>query len=269
MLLAAEAPSRVRSEDPQLRERDAEELRQRLLKLERMLDRAPDGQLVSVRLRDERVRFDREVGDHRELVLPLDHVVRVILDICDVAPAEVDLGLDIGVGERLSCAERRILDERGVGGERRVDRVNVGQNLVLHLDEGGAFFRGLLRVGGHRCHRFAVVVDRTDSENRTVLVLGPEPWHRLRKIVRRHDESNTGHLFGLAGVDRDDPCLGFVDRDEFGVQLVHEMDVGHVLLGARDSVTTSDAVRRRSDIRVGCHALPAFAATRTASVICR
>ena len=49
VLLAAEAAARVRGEDPDLGERQAEDLRQDLLQPVRVLDRAPDGDPVAVR----------------------------------------------------------------------------------------------------------------------------------------------------------------------------------------------------------------------------
>ena len=75
VLLAAEAAARVRGEDPDLRERQAEDLRQDLLQPVRVLDGAPDGDPVAVRRGHERVGLDGEVGDHRERVRVLDDEV--------------------------------------------------------------------------------------------------------------------------------------------------------------------------------------------------
>ena len=242
MLLAAESATRIRSEDPHLGERDVEELRQRLLQLERVLDRAPHVQPVVDRFGDEAMRLDGEVGDHRELVLPLDHVVGVVFDRGNVAPAEVDLGLDVGVRERLTGPERRILHERRVGIQRGVDGVDLRQHLVLDHHESGGLLGGLLRIGGHSGDRLTVVVDDSGGEHRTVLILGSESRHRLGEIVRGQNQPDTRDLLRLGGVDRDDPSPRLVDLDELRVQLAHEVDVGDVLLGAGDTIPAADPI---------------------------
>ena len=247
VLLAAERATRIRREDPDLRERQPEHAGHDPLQPVRVLDRAPDRDAVAVRGGHEGVRLDGELGDHREVVRALDDDLRVGRGGVDVAPAVVVLAQDVGGGQRIVGTQRGILDERRTRGEGRGDRRDGGQRLALDPDEPGGLLGRVLRLGRDRRDRLAVVVRLADGDDRAVLPLRPEARHRLRAGRRRSDGADAGHGQRGARVDRDDPRPRVVDRHELDVQLAVEMDVGDVRLLAGDPVEPADAGRRRAD----------------------
>ncbi len=94
-----------------------------LLEPVRVLDRTPDGDPVAIGRGHERVRLDRELGDHREGVGALDDDVGLGGRGVNVAPAVAVLAQDVGRGERVAVrADRGILDERCRGIEGASDR---------------------------------------------------------------------------------------------------------------------------------------------------
>ncbi len=97
VLLAAERPAGVRGVNADPLQRQVQHTGHDPLEPVGMLDRAPDRDAVTVRRRQERVRFDRELGDHRERVRPLDDAeVRFRRSGLDVAPAVAVLAQDVG-----------------------------------------------------------------------------------------------------------------------------------------------------------------------------
>ncbi len=118
VLLATERAARVGGVDADLRERQLQELGDHPLEPVRVLDRAPDRDAVAVGRGHERVRLDRELGDHREVVRALDHdEVGVGGRGVDVAPRMAVLVEDVAGRVRVARAERRVLDERSAVGE--------------------------------------------------------------------------------------------------------------------------------------------------------
>ena len=255
-------------------ERQPEHARDHALEPVRVLDRAPDGDTVAVRGGDERVRLDRELGDHREAVGALDDDVGRRGGRVDVAPAVVVLAEDVGRREGIARAERRVLDERGVRCERLRDRDDRRQRLVVDPDEPRRLLRRVEGLGRDRDDRLAVVVRLVDRDHGAIAELGPEPRDRLRQVGRADREPHAPDGEGCARIDVEDPRAGAVERDELGVQDALEADVGHVRLAARDPVDPADAGRRVADAAgqiAGAarpHRASSSAASSTASKIC-
>jgi hypothetical protein len=257
----------VRSEHPDPGERHAQDLRQRLLQPVRVLDAAPDGDAVPVGGSHERVGLDGEMGHHRERPGVLDDEIGGRGHGVHVTPTEVVFAEDVRPGQGVAPAEGRVLHQRGGRVERCRDREDGRQLLVFDVHENGGLLGGVLRVGGHGRHGLPVVLRLVHRQDRAVLELGSEARHGLRQIGRGHDQPDAGHLSGRARVDRDDPGARTVERDELHMEHVREVDVGHVLLLARDALLPADARGRCADPRA--HRVPASAAAMTASVICR
>ncbi len=98
VLLAAERAAGVGRVHPDLRERQLEQVGDDPLQPVRVLDRAPDGDAVAVGGGHERMRLDRELGDHRERVGALDHDVRLAFGGVRVAPRVAMLVEDVRPG---------------------------------------------------------------------------------------------------------------------------------------------------------------------------
>ena len=145
-----------------------------------MLDRAPDRDPVTVGRGHERVRLDRELGDHREGVGALDDDLGLAGRRVDVAPAVAVLVEDVAGRVGVVGTKARVLDERRFGGERGCDRVKRRQLGVLDADEAGRLLGGVQRLGGDGGHRLAVVLRLADRQHRPIAPLRAEPRHRLR-----------------------------------------------------------------------------------------
>ena len=91
----------------------------------RVLDRAPDRDPVAVGRGHERVRLDRELGDHREAVRALDDDLRVGGRRVDVAPAVAVLAQDVRARRSGSFGRSDGSWTSGASGrERLADRVD-------------------------------------------------------------------------------------------------------------------------------------------------
>jgi hypothetical protein len=112
VLLTAKGATRVRRVDANLGERQAQQVRDDSLQPVRMLDRAPDRDAVAVGRSHERVRLDRELGHHREVVRALDDC-ELGIGCCriHVAPRVAVLVEDVAVRLRVVRPKPRILDE--------------------------------------------------------------------------------------------------------------------------------------------------------------
>ena len=175
VLLAAERAAGIGGVDAHLGERQVEQLGDDALQPVRVLDGAPDRDAVAVGRGHERVRLDRELGDHRERVGALDDDVRRRFGRLDgVAPGMAVFVQDVARGVRIVRAEGRVLDERRVGGEGRGDGVARGQLLVVDPDELGGGLGGVAGLGGDRGHRVAVVLRLAGGDDRAVAPLGAE-----------------------------------------------------------------------------------------------
>jgi hypothetical protein len=240
VLLAAERPARIRGVDPDLRQRQPEQVRDDALEPIGMLDCAPDRDSIAVGRGHERVGLDRELGDHREGVRALDDDIRLRRRGVDVAPAVTVLVKDVRCRARVAGPERRVLDERRVGVERGPESMERGKLREGDLDEASRFLRGVERLGGDRCHGLALVLRLADGEDGSIAPLWPEPRNRLGQVGRRHDEPDTGDRQRRRRVDRVDPRPGDVDGDELHMERVGVGQVGDVLLLPGDAGTAAD-----------------------------
>ena len=177
VLLATEGAARIGSQNPDLRQRQVEDLGNDLLQPVRVLDRAPDEDAVTVRSGHEPVGLDGEVGHHGECVRALDD------EVADgpghVPPADRVLAQDVGLGARVPGAEQRVLHQWRAGSQGRRQAEDSRQLQVVDPNEAGTLFGGVLGVGGNRRHRLAVILGLVDGQHRPVLDLGTEAGHRL------------------------------------------------------------------------------------------
>ncbi len=265
VLLAPEATARVRRQDAHPGERHAQDPGQDPLQPVGVLDRRPDGDAVAIGGGHDGVRLDGEVGDDGERVAVLDHEVgRRRFDVTPADPVHLE---DIAPRQRVARAKRGLLHERrpfGQGGRQRHDR---RQLLVADPHEASGLLRGIPRLGCHGRHRFTVVPDLAHGQHRAVVDLGAEARHRLREVRGRHDQPDTGHGQGIRGVDGHDPGPRHGQRHELRVQLVGQVDVGHVTLAAADPGIAADPVDGLADLD-RAHEPVSRAAARTAAMIC-
>ena len=265
MLLATEATPGIGSQDADLRERHVQDPRHDPLQPVGVLDGGPDSDAVAIRGGHEGMRLDGEMGDDRERVGVVDDEVgRRGLD---VAPADPVLLEDVALGQRVVRAQGRVLDERGSRAQGGRQRHDGRQLLVADPHEAGPRLGGILRIGGHGSHRVAVVLRLPDGEHGPVLHLRAEARHGLGQVSRRHHQVDAGDGQGVAGIDGHDPGPGHGYRHQLGVQLVGQVDVGHVLLSAADPGVTADPVDGVAD-RGRVHASGSRAAAWTAAMIC-
>ena len=242
VLLAAEAAARIGRVDANPGQWHAQQPGDGLLQPVGMLDRAPHGDAVAVGCGHEGMRLDGEVRDDGERVGVIDD--QVGRRGLDVAPADAVLPDDVAAGQGVIRAEGRILHQWC----RRIERLGDGhhsrQLLVLHPHQAGGLLGGILRLGSHGGDRVAVVLGLSYRDDGPVLELRPEARHRLRQVRR---PSSPGAHPG----PRSAACVSMATilaraagtRDQLGVQLAGQMDVGDVSLAAADPCLAADAVR--------------------------
>ena len=196
----------------------------------------------------ERMRLDRELGDHRERVGALDHDVRLAFGGRRGRPSVWRCSWSTLVpAMRIVRTQRRILDERRVRRQRGGERVDGRQLLELDPDQAGSLLGGIPGVGGHRGNGVAVVLG-------LVRPRGPAGHAAADRTAawgwagrRRHDEPDARHVAGGARVDRPDPRASHVERHELHVEGVLEIDVGHVRLPPGHALDAADPCRRAAD----------------------
>ncbi len=232
-----------------------------------MLHRAPDGDPVAVRGRDERVRLDGELGDHRKGIDALDDDVGRALGGLHVPPAVAVLAQDVGVRECVVRAERWVLDERCTGRQSGVDRSDGGECLEVDTDKGCGRFREIERLRRDGGYRLAVIDDLSIGDDGPIAKLGPEARHGLWQVHRREHHPDAVERQRGSWIDRADPSARRVDGDELDAQRVLESDVGDVHLATGHTVQASDAHRWATD-PVAAHLGTPSAASSTASMIC-
>ena len=238
VLFATEPAARVGREHANLGQRQMEETGDDPLEPVRVLDRAPDRDPIAVRGSDEGVWLDRELGDHRKAIRPLDDDIRG--GRVDVAPAKTVLAEDVRGRERIAGAQRGVLNEWRGRVEGRGDREHGRQFLVLDSDEAGRLLGGVAGLGRDRHHRVAVIASLANRDDRPILELRTESRDRLWQICGADGQADAGDLEGGTRVDGGDPGPGAIERHELRVQHVVETDVGHVDLPARDPVEPAD-----------------------------
>ena len=166
-----------------------------------MLDRAPDDDPVAVRRGHERVRLDRELGDHREGVRAFDHDVRLTFGRVEVAPPIAVLAEDVRAREGVVRPERRVLDERRIRCQGRRHGVDRGELLEIDPHETRGLLGCVECLGGDRGHGVAVELRLADREHGSVPQLWAEARHRVREVGGGHDEADAGHGKSRARVD--------------------------------------------------------------------
>ena len=224
-----------------------------------MLDGAPDRHPLGIGRRHERVRLDREMGDHRERVVVLDDAVGGDVG---VPPAEAPFLENVGVCEPLSGANRRILDERRRGIERLVDGEHRRKLVVLDADGGGRRLRRILGLRGNRDDRLAEELRLSNREHRAIVVRRTAARHRVRQVRSGHDAAHAVEPPGLVRIDASDSGAGAVQMNELDVQDVLEPDVRGVALRARDALDAAGPPHGTSNPALRHQALvPAASAT--------
>ena len=167
----------------------------------------------------------------------------------DVAPADPVLVEDVGLRASGSSGRSDGSWTSGAPGrERGRERDDGRQLLVLDAHEAGCLLSGIPRVGDHGGHRLAVVLRLADGEDGPSSALRPEAGHGLRQVGGRH--ARGGRRAAAARRSRRWPTIrarAHGHRHELGVQLVGQVDVGHVLLGAADPGDAADPVGRVAD----------------------
>ena len=273
MLLTAERAAGIRGKDANLRERQPDKVGDDPLEPVGVLDGAPDRDAVTVGCGHECMRFDRELGDHRERVGALDDDVGLHRRSFDVAPAIVVLAEDVRARARIIRSERRVLDERRAGRERGRDVVEPGQLLVLDPDEASGLLGGVEGLRPDRGNRLAVILGLICREDRPIAALRAEARRRIGQVGRRHDDPDPGHRQGGTGVDRADSRARHGERDKLDVERVVVRQVGDILLASGHTGEPADARcrladdARSSDVRrSGCPAITHCGATPASGV---
>jgi hypothetical protein len=249
VLLAAEAAARVGCEDPHLVERPPQDRGEGALQQVGVLDGGVDVQPAGVGgHHDGAARLDREVRDHRERVGVLDDDRGARLLRLDVAPGVVRLLEHVGAREGVAGADRGVLDQVGVPGERGVQGVDAGQLAEVDDDGAGAGLRGVEGLGEDGGHRLAVVVHPAVGQHRPIGVRDAEPWHRRGQIGGRHHVDHPGDRPGGGGVDPQHVGAADRDRHQRHLQRPGEAQVGDEPLRPRRPVAAAVAEHRPADL---------------------
>ena len=202
-----------------------------------MLDRAPDHDPVAVRRGHERVRLDRELGDHREGYVPSTTTSASRSAASRSPHAVAVLAEDVRARERVDRAERWVLDERRIRRQAAGHGVDRGQLLVRRPGRARGLLGRVERLGGDGGHRVAMVLRLAVARTGPVLELRARTAASGREVGGGQDEPDAGHGEGRAGVDPADARPRHVERDELHVEDVVEVDVGDVLLPPGDRST--------------------------------
>ncbi len=131
-----------------------------------------------------------------------------------------------------NVAGRVVVNQRGAGGERLVEREHGGQHFVLDHDlvHGRACRFRIQR--GDRSHLIADVADFPDRERIEVRTEGA-PF-AFRRVGAGCDCFHAGHGRGGAGIDREDASVRVRAPQHRRVQHSGKMQVGDVLRRASD-----------------------------------
>ena len=206
----------------------------------RMLGRAPDGDAVRVGRREERVRLDREVRDHRERVVVLDDAI---------GPGAPHRPSRTATRGERSCASgscldanSRILDERRRGIERLLDGEHRRQLFVVdpHEPPPPALAASSVSAATAATGSPKNFVSPTASTGRS-LYAGPYRGTGCGRSPAVRTPRTPVNLGRLARVDPVDARACAVQVNELDVQDVVEPDVGGVPLGAGHALDAADA----------------------------
>ena len=178
--LGAEAAADVRRDHADLFFGEAQGRGDRGADGERHLGRRPDRQptVRSLGLDQHAARLDRHRGHARHGEPRLDDHVRFTEATGDVA--------DHAVGRAGGVVGPLVEHARGAGRERRVDRCDRRQHVVVNVDELGGIGGAINVVGNHHRHCLAGVTSLRPRDRR--LSVGPEPG---RRHERRHRGART------------------------------------------------------------------------------
>ena len=210
--LAAEAAAEERHDDPHLVQRQPEQRGDLLPDQERVLAGGPQGQLAAVPVRDRGVGLHRVLVDGREGVLPLDHHGGVFEGAAGIAAPErvAVAGVAVGVGQvaktvRAARPGPLLVDQRGVRGERRLERGRDREFVVLDVDERDRGVGRGLGFGRDHGDRLAQEPDLAQGHDRPVpqrvAVVGID----VGQVVAGQDGDHAVGLLRGGGVDAPDP----------------------------------------------------------------
>ncbi len=181
----------------------------------------------------------------------LDDDVGVLEARVHVAVAELGALGDVGGLLRLrldAFGEHLGVHQRGVGLHRLIHVGDVGEDLVVHLDELQRGARGGRVDGGHGGHGMAVILG--DAACHAVF---EDVIHRLvaggviGKIGRRDDGLHARQLLGLGRVDLLDLRVRMGRTQNEADELARQVEVRAVARAARDLVEAVRAQRARAD----------------------
>ena len=269
VLLAAEPAAGVRSEHPDLRQRQAQDLRQDALQPVRVLDRC------------SRRRSRRRPGAAMNAWGSMAKWVTIGNVHVFSTTRSADAATASTSPQPKWCSRRTFVPASGSPGRRAGSCTSgadgssaaaivktAGSSSYCDLHEGGGPFGSVLRVGGHGRHGLPVVLRLVDRQDRAVLELGPEARHRLGQVGRGHRRGGRRGP-GERRSCRWRRCGHGRSRasTSFAWSTSAQVDVGHVLLAAGHPVEPSQPGRGAADRR-RAHRSSASAAARTASVIC-
>ena len=144
--------------------------------------------------------------------------------------------------------ERGAVAERLLGGDHRVERLDVGPDGLRRVDTGGK------RLGEHDRERLADETHPIDRQRRPleIAVDGSESMVRGHiEIGGRQDGDHAGHVDGVVDVDVAEHPVGDLGAHEDGVQATFEWEVGEVSCGADEQGRVFGARHAGAEDRAG------------------
>ena len=238
--LAAEAAADLGGIDAEVADRLLQDLRGQRAHLEVALARGPDlGLAIGVPARQAGVRLDIALVHRGGLELLLDHHIGRGKAGVDVAGLELQPLRDVGgLGRRrFDAAGDHVLEQQRRPIRHRLVHVDdVGQHLVVHLDQRRRLIGDRGADRGDRGHRMALVIGllaRHDVARDVPEIhrdaLGTDVVEFLvRQVLPRHHRLDAGQLLGGRCVDRADARVRVRRAQDAAVQHAGQLVVAAV-----------------------------------------
>ncbi len=217
--LAAEAAADRSRDDPDVRRRRVEHLREDPMHVVRCLRRGPEGQLAVGRpVGDGGVLLHRHVSVALEEEHVLAHQMGAVERRVDVAELEGDVLVDVR-------AVAVVVDADLGMRERVEDRHERRQRLVVDLDQPARLLGSLLVHRRNRGDRIANHADLLRAEGLFILRHRQDAELHPGQVLGRDDREDARQSAGPRGVDGLDAGMGLGASEELGVRHARQEEI--------------------------------------------
>ena len=224
--LAAVGAAHVGNDDPDARQRKAEDVGQLELDAEGVGRGTPDRQAVGVDLGNGHVGLHGVVVHHGEREGVFHHRVGLGEPGRDVALLEPVAEADVARG--------RLVEQRRAVGSGLLDGDHRGQGLVLHRHRTKRIFGRVLGIRRYRGHRLTGKQRAVQRDDGMILYPAAEVRVPVAKVLPGEDGADPGNPLRRAGVDGDDARVRVGAPQDLATEHAGDGHVRNVLRLPRD-----------------------------------